>query len=151
MAQVESSAIRSHLNSVTQVWNAIYGATKEVMGARPNALFEETLTKLQPGKLLLPGEGEGRHAIYAAQLGWDVDAFDVSSAARDIALTNAKRKGVSFNYWLDDLLSSRISTDHIELSHHDGASFRRIESQKLINSSDGCFGKLRRYFEFQKR
>ena len=64
-----------------------------VYGTEPNQFFKEQLQKIIPaGKLLLPGEGEGRNAVYAAKLGWMVDAFDQSSVARTKALNLAKEK-----------------------------------------------------------
>jgi len=33
-----------------------------------------------PGKVLFPAEGEGRNAVHAAMLGWEVHAFDIRSA-----------------------------------------------------------------------
>ena len=43
---------------------------------------------------LFLGEGEGRNAVYAAKLGWQVDAVDFSSSAKDKALKLAKENKV---------------------------------------------------------
>ncbi len=38
------------------------------MAIKPNHFFKEQIDKISvPGKLLLPGEGEGRNAVYAAK------------------------------------------------------------------------------------
>ena len=57
-------------------WDARYSSKEFVYGKEPNDFFASELNKLNPGKMLLPGEGEGRNAAYAASQGWSVDAFD---------------------------------------------------------------------------
>lgn len=81
-----------------EFWNQRYRENETVYGTRPNSFFKEFIDKHKPGSLLLPAEGEGRNAIYAAQKGWQVDAFDFSEVARDKALQNAKQSKVSINY-----------------------------------------------------
>lgn len=73
-----------------------------VYGSEPNAFFREQLNTLKPGRLLLPAEGEGRNAVYAAQKGWDVLAFDYSEAGRDKAVRLAEQRGVTISYLLTE-------------------------------------------------
>lgn len=47
---------------------------------------------------MLPGEGEGRNALYAASLGWQVTAFDTSEVARSRAIHQASQEGLSLHY-----------------------------------------------------
>lgn len=61
-------------------WNERYSHEKLAYGAEPNEFFRNQLQHLRPGKLLVPAEGEGRNAVYAAQQGWQVTAFDFSEA-----------------------------------------------------------------------
>lgn len=81
-----------------EVWNQRYAAPEFVYGKEPNTYFKALIDKLPPGKLLLPAEGQGRNAAYAAGLGWDVTAFDGSTVAREKALELAVEKGVHFHY-----------------------------------------------------
>jgi len=81
-------------------WEARYGADSYAYGTEPNLFFRQQLQKLKPGRLLLPAEGEGRNAVFAAGLGWEVDAFDHSAAGRQKALELAAQKGVSIRYEL---------------------------------------------------
>ena len=60
---------------------------------------------LKPGSLLIPGEGEGRNAVYAAKKGWDVHAFDSSIRGREKALELAKKNNVSVHYETSDYQS----------------------------------------------
>lgn len=86
-------------------WNDRYGQPDFVYGTEPNEFFAEQLAVLPPGNLLLPAEGEGRNAVFAAQLGWTVDAFDFSEAAQTKARQLATDQGVSINYVIGDLLA----------------------------------------------
>ncbi|MEX0770475.1 MAG: class I SAM-dependent methyltransferase [Balneolaceae bacterium] len=81
-----------------QFWNEKYATGSFIYGERPNKYFKDQLDKLKPGRLLLPAEGEGRNAVYAACCGWEVDAFDISSAGRQKALKLSERHGVSIRY-----------------------------------------------------
>lgn len=85
-----------------EFWNERYSQQEMAYGNEPNDFFKEQLDRLQPGKLLLPAEGEGRNAVYAAQQGWDVLAFDYSEAGKAKALQLAESKGVNLHYELAD-------------------------------------------------
>ncbi|NWG29554.1 MAG: class I SAM-dependent methyltransferase [Ignavibacteriaceae bacterium] len=86
-------------------WDERYSANEYVYGTEPNQFFKEQLAKVFPaGKLILPGEGEGRNAVYAASQGWQVDAFDQSPVAMQKAKKLAETNGVNFNYSIVDLL-----------------------------------------------
>lgn len=92
-------------------WDERYRTHKTVYGEHPNAFFKEQLLKLQPGKLLLPAEGEGRNAIFAAKQGWDVDAFDYSEAAKEKALSEAVENNVKIYYATEDIRLVTLPTD----------------------------------------
>ncbi|MFN3445417.1 MAG: SAM-dependent methyltransferase, partial [Bacteroidia bacterium] len=59
-------------------WDERYTNNEMVYGYKPNRFLEDQLEELPLGKILLPAEGEGRNAIFAAKLGWQVHAFDFS-------------------------------------------------------------------------
>lgn len=80
------------------IWNERYGSEDFLFGREPNRFFKEMIDGMNPGKLLLPGEGEGRNAVYAAKLGWDVYAFDASAVGRDKALLLAEEEDISISY-----------------------------------------------------
>jgi|AntRauTorckE6833_2_1112554.scaffolds.fasta_scaffold00763_15 SAM-dependent methyltransferase len=84
-------------------WNERYSEAKYVYGIKPNQFFREQLDPLEPGKIILPAEGEGRNAVYAAQKGWDVQAVDYSESGKEKALKLASDKEVEINYDLSDL------------------------------------------------
>ena len=79
-------------------WDERYAEEEFAYGIEPNAFFGEELKKLTPGKILLPADGQGRNAVYAASLGWDVTAFDMSAVGKERALQLAERKGVAIDF-----------------------------------------------------
>lgn len=84
----------------TVFWDNRYREHKTAYGWEPNVFFKAFIDAHKPGSILLPAEGEGRNAIYAASKGWQVDAFDLSGVAREKALSRAAAKGVVINYSL---------------------------------------------------
>lgn len=81
-------------------WNQRYREEAYAYGTEPNTWLRQQLPQLKPGRLLLPAEGEGRNAAYAASLGWEVLAIDYSEAGRDKALALAAERGVNITYEL---------------------------------------------------
>lgn len=81
-------------------WDARYQQVDFVYGTAPNRFLAEQLAGMKPGKILFPLEGEGRNAVYAASLGWEVDCFDFSQSARDKALSLAASRQLTINYQL---------------------------------------------------
>lgn len=84
-------------------WNERYSEPEFVYGTEPNQFFAEQLKSLEPGKIILPADGEGRNAVYAALKGWEVQAVDYSETGKEKALELASKKGVEINYDLGDL------------------------------------------------
>ncbi len=84
-------------------WDQRYAAQEYVYGTEPNNFLKEKLTLLKPGRILFPAEGEGRNAVYAASLGWQTDAFDLSVEGQKKALLLADTKGVTINYTIESL------------------------------------------------
>jgi len=79
-------------------WNQRYTEDDYAYGQLPNAFFKEELDKLVPGSVLLPAEGEGRNAVFAAKSGWQVAAFDISEAGKERAMALAEVHKVTIDY-----------------------------------------------------
>lgn len=79
-------------------WDKRYHEDAYAYGTQPNQFFKATIDILSPGRLLLPAEGEGRNAVYAARKGWQVIAFDFSVEACRKAQALAQTHGVSITY-----------------------------------------------------
>lgn len=96
-------------------WEERYGDDEYVYGTEANEFFKVSLGELPPGRLLLPAEGEGRNAVYAAKLAWEVHAFDQSSAAKLKALNLADSHGVNLNYDVCQLENYQPSINNFDL------------------------------------
>ena len=85
-----------------EFWNQRYSIAEYVYGEEPNQFFASQISGLKPGNLILPCEGEGRNAVFAATLGWQVKAFDGSSEGRNKAFQLAEKKKVVIDYAIAD-------------------------------------------------
>lgn len=80
-------------------WDERYAEEGWAYGIEPNEYLKASLASINnSGKLLLPAEGQGRNAVYAASIGWDVDAFDQSVSGQKKALELAEDRGVTIDF-----------------------------------------------------
>jgi SAM-dependent methyltransferase len=126
-------------NFASEFWNERYSSGDYIYGTEPNQFFKQQLDKIStPGKLLLPGEGEGRNAVYAAKLGWQADAFDQSPNARNKALKLAQENKVNINYSIADLNKFIPGKNHYDVAAiifvHLGEDLRKTFYTKMIDS-----------------
>jgi 2-polyprenyl-3-methyl-5-hydroxy-6-metoxy-1,4-benzoquinol methylase len=117
-----------------EFWNARYNTESYAYGKNPNQYFKDQIDLLPPGKILLAAEGEGRNAVYAASLGWEVFAYDFSENAYQKAMALAQEKQVKINYQiasLSDLTFADAFFDAIGLIYvHFPDSIRTSNHQK---------------------
>ena len=117
-----------------EFWNERYGQSMYSYGKAPNVFFALQLSTLPKGKILLPAEGEGRNAVYAAVKGWDVKAFDYSEEGRNKAMKLAENYDVTIDYELSEALKfdSKESFDVIAMIFaHFGGQERIALCQKM--------------------
>ena len=96
-------------------WNERYALKDFVYGIEPNEFLKERIQHLKPGKALFIAEGEGRNAVYAAQLGWQVTAVDQSEAGKQKALQLAASKNVEIDYRVADVLEPIFEVNSFDL------------------------------------
>ena len=101
-------------------WDERYAAKEYVYGTEPSVFLKNVLAEFQlQGKILLPGEGEGRNAVYAAKMGLEVMAFDQSIEGQKKAFKLAKSNNVTITYLLggmEEVKFTENSFDAIALS-----------------------------------
>ncbi len=85
-----------------QKWDERYSDPEFAYGKDPNVFFKEWLPKFEPGAILMPADGEGRNGVYAAQLGWKVTSFDLSTEGKSKALLLAQEYGITIDYIVGD-------------------------------------------------
>jgi 2-polyprenyl-3-methyl-5-hydroxy-6-metoxy-1,4-benzoquinol methylase len=87
----------------TDRWDDRYSNDEFAYGEQPNNYLKEQLEQLTPAKILFPAEGEGRNAVFAAKLGWEVSAFDISNEGQKKALRFAEKNNVTIDYQVGEL------------------------------------------------
>ena len=97
-----------------EFWNQRYSSIEFVYGTEPNIFFKDEIDKLNTGNILLLGEGEGRNAVYAAARGWNVDAVDFSTIAKDKAMRLAEENSVRINYEIADLSEYKPKSNYYD-------------------------------------
>ncbi len=119
-------------------WDTRYNSEEFIYGKAPNMFFADfLLNSKEVGKILLPAEGEGRNAVFAASVGWEVDAFDFSEAAQYKALKYAKESFVDINYFIQDFGDLKLNNQYYDCI---ALIYNHIERQYRIP----CFEK---YYE----
>jgi SAM-dependent methyltransferase len=117
-------------------WNQRYGQEDYVYGTEPNEFYKTWIDRLAPGHALFAAEGEGRNAVYAAQLGWHVLAIDQSEVGKKKAINLAALKQVEIEYVVGDLelidLSERKFDLIVLVYAHLSDTNRRAVHQKLM-------------------
>jgi SAM-dependent methyltransferase len=88
---------------IKEFWNSRFEQPGFMYGDAPNVFFKSIIDSLTPGRLFVPGAGEGRDAVYAAEKGWDVYCVDLSDAGQTKALQLAATKNVTIKYIVADI------------------------------------------------
>ncbi len=96
-------------------WDERYSQQGYVYGTEPNEFFRSQLPLIEPGSIVLPAEGEGRNAVYAARSGWSVFAFDQSVEGRNKAVALAATHNVNIIYEVADALTVQLPQQKFEL------------------------------------
>ena len=91
------------------IWDSRFSTEHYQYGKNPNEFLKRNLDSLPKGKILICAAGEGRDAIYAAKLGWEVIAFDQSVVGREKALALAKENKVEITYLIGDALTIELN------------------------------------------
>ena len=140
-------------------WDERYAEQEYAYGTAANVYFRKQLQKLEPGKILLPAEGEGRNAVFAAGTGWQVYAFDQSIRGKEKAVALARQNGVEICYAIADAEKAAYpenSFDALALifAHFPEAKRSAIHQHLLRFLKPGGVlileGFSRRHSEFQK-
>lgn len=118
-------------------WDARFREHPFTYGRAPVELFEKHLAKISSlGSVLLPAEGEGRHALFAAKEGWKVTAFDLSPVGRESTLKAAAKQNLEIDYTICGVLEfeSAEQFDLLGLFYaHWPAAIRREAHRHLQN------------------
>lgn len=98
----------------TDKWNDRYKKEEFAYGVLPNNFLKEQLEKLKVGTILFPAEGEGRNAVFAAQLGWTVSAFDISAEGKKKAMRLTRTRHVTIDYQVGELQTLHFNSEQFD-------------------------------------
>lgn len=87
---------------MSHFWDEKYKESTYVYGEAPNLYFKKYIDHKTPKRILFVCEGEGRNAVYAAKLGWKVDAFDGSIQGKKKAEILAQKNNTTIHYQIAD-------------------------------------------------
>ena len=86
-----------------QTWDERYAAAERVWSSGPNREVEAVVAGWPPGRALDLGAGEGRHALWLAERGWQVTAVDFSAVGIDRGRQEAARRSVDVEWVVADV------------------------------------------------
>lgn len=116
-------------------WDERYRQEEFVYGEQPNEYLKTKLSDIPVGKALFPAEGEGRNAVFASGLGFEVFAFDQSKEGKKKAELLAQKKGVQIDYTVLDIENIHYPENSFDVLvfvyAHFHADIRRKYHQKL--------------------
>lgn len=124
--------------NIKNFWDQRFASDIYAYGNHPSDVLKTTLPNLPIGQILFPAEGEGRNALYAAQLGWKVDAFDISTTAKIKAERLFTQHNVSVNYYIsayNTLILSKNNYDAVVSIYAHTEPATRIENHSKYETS----------------
>ncbi len=77
------------------MWDERFSEPGYAYGTEPNGFLCSVTDQIPPGKVLCLAEGEGRNAVYLAELGYEVTAVDTSTVGLTKAEALALDRGVT--------------------------------------------------------
>ncbi|MBI2265431.1 MAG: class I SAM-dependent methyltransferase [Armatimonadetes bacterium] len=89
-------------------WDVKYSTPDYIFGTAPVKFLKDHIRSLPGGRALDVAMGEGRNAVYLAQMGYEVDGIDISKPAVEKAVARAKSLKVRINGIVADLEDYKI-------------------------------------------
>ena len=93
------------------MWDVRYSDAEYVYGTAPNEFLVSVADQIPRGKVLSLAEGEGRNAVYLAELGCKVLGVDASAVGLGKAQRLAEERGVTIETRVADLADFHIEPD----------------------------------------
>ena len=127
------------------MWNERYSGADYVYGTEPNDFLKSIAGRIPRGQILSLGEGEGRNAVFLAELGCNVLAVDQSPVGLEKARRLAELRGVEIHTVVADLAGYEIASGDwdaiVSIFCHLPAQLRRAVYRKVVKGlrSGGLF------------
>ncbi|WOQ15829.1 class I SAM-dependent methyltransferase [Raineyella sp. W15-4] len=114
-------------------WDRRYAERDHLWRSDPHEMVPTVVTGLAPGRALDVAAGEGRHAVWLAERGWEVTAIDFSAVGLGRGEAEARRRGLDVTWVVDDITTWAPPHDYALVL----VSFMHLPAD--------VFGTLRRY------
>lgn len=118
-------------------WDERYSVNEYVYGEHPNAYLKDKLETMPVGNILFVGEGEGRNGVYAAKMGWNATAFDISIEGKRKAEKLAVKHNVHIDYHVGELHELNFKKEYFDvialIFTHFPAKSRSVIHKELTN------------------
>ena len=101
--------------AVKEFWDKRFAEPGYSYGTEPNVFFKSTIDSLHPGRIFIPGAGEGRDVVYAATKGWEVYCADLSEAGKMKALKLAAENNVRIQYDVKSIDDVQYAEDYFDV------------------------------------
>ena len=96
-------------------WDRRYAAHELLWSSDPNRFLAAEASDLEPGVALDLACGEGRNALWLAELGWRVTAVDFSTVAIARVREIAARRGLEIDWVLADVMQYEAASRAFDL------------------------------------
>lgn len=117
-------------------WEERYAGTEDsIWSGNPNAALVDTVTGLEPGRVLDVGCGEGADVIWMAEHGWQAAGIDLSTTAVERARKAAADRGVTADFAVADISTWAPSDTASAASDASDADPREGDFDLVV----GCF------------
>lgn len=120
-----------------EFWNKRYSEKEMAYGEEPNVFFASELAKIKSGNILMPAEGEGRNAVYAAKTQWNVSAFDLSNEGKLKADMLAEKNNVAIDYRVGSFEEIEYPKEHFDcigLIYAHVSAHKKSDFHKLLDT-----------------
>lgn len=118
-------------------WNLLFDQQVYAFGETPNRYMVDKLEGIPPANVLLPGDGEGRNAVYLASRGWKAAAFDLSEKGKEKADRLAQKNNVELDFRVGDVKEMTYPENYFDalvlIFAHFMPDQRRAYHQKLLS------------------
>ena len=111
MSDTDTPSPESHKDK----WDARYRSAALTWSAQPNLLLAEIVKDLPPGTALDVACGEGRHALWLAEQGWQVTAVDFSAVGLAKARQLADQRRQTVRWLQQDVTQSMADLGTFDL------------------------------------
>jgi len=115
-------------------WEGAYRSVESLWGLKPDRTLVEYAKIVPKGIVLDLGIGEGRNALFFAEMGYDVEGVDISQTAIERCIERAKMQNLNVKAEVGDLKEAEIPPRRFSLiiSAWVLTFFRKSEVQEIV-------------------